>query len=106
VICLAVRTIWSRRRAAEQADRAALTAHLRRSNERQAELETLQFLLTTIKKRQTWDRIKCTIATAIPAFWILMIALRPYLPSWIHPLIQVIPAICIIAVFLNYTVFQ
>ncbi len=45
-----------RRRAAERPEGKALKAHLRRSNERQAELETLQFLLTTIKKRHTWDR--------------------------------------------------
>src|SRR2546425_4992464 len=95
-----------RRGAAEHADRAALAAHLRRSNERQAELETLQFLFTTIKKRHTWDRIKCTIATAIPAFWILMIALRPYLPSWLHPLLQGVPAIWTIAVSLAIPGFQ
>src|SRR5881628_1525862 len=80
-----------RRRAAEQAERKALTAHIRRSTERQAEIEALQFLLTTIRKRHTWDRIKCTIATAIPAFWILMIALRAYLPTWLHPLLQDVP---------------
>src|SRR6266705_4470786 len=95
-----------RRRAAERAEGTALKAHLRRSNERQAELETLQFLLTTIKKRHTWDRIKCTIATAIPAFWILMIALRPYLPSWLHPLLQDVPAIWTIAVSLAIADFQ
>src|SRR5213593_2290053 len=95
-----------RRRAAEQADRAALTAHLRRSNERQAELETLQFLLITIKKRHTWDRIKCTIATAIPAFWIVMIGLRAYLPTWLHPLLQDVPAIWTIAVSLAVAGFQ
>src|SRR2546429_9951108 len=94
------------RRAAEHADRAALAAHLRRSNERQAELETLRFLLTTIKKRHTWDRIKCTIATAIPAFWIVMISLRAYLPAWLHPLLQGVPAIWTIAVSLAIAGFQ
>src|SRR5213080_3397134 len=94
------------RRAAERAERNVLKAHLLRSNDRQAEIETLQFLLTSIKKRHTWDRIKCTIATAIPAFWILMIALRPYLPSWIHPLLQDVPAIWTIAVSLAIAGFQ
>src|SRR2546427_12778439 len=86
-----------RRRAAERPEGKALTTHLRRSTERQAEIEALQFLLTTIRKRHAWDRIKCTIATAIPAFWILMIALRSYLPSWLHPLLQDVPAIWTIA---------
>ncbi len=63
-----------RRRVAEDAEKGAWKAHIRRSTERQAEIEALQFLLTSIKKRHTWDRIKCTIATGIPAFWILMIA--------------------------------
>src|SRR6266702_6701411 len=95
-----------RRRASEKAGRAALKAHSRRSTERQAEIEALQFLLTSIKKRHTWDRIKCAIATAIPAFWILMIALRPYLPSWLHPLLQDVPAIWTIAVSLAIAGFQ
>ena len=95
-----------RRRAAERPEGKALKAHLRRSNERQAELETLQFLLTTIKKRHTWDRIKCTIATAIPAFWIVMIAVREYLPNWLHPLLQDVPAIWTIAVSLAVASFQ
>jgi len=95
-----------RRRAAERPEGKALKAHQRRYNERQAELETLQFLLTTIKKRHTWDRIKCTIATAIPAFWIVMIAVREYLPNWLHPLLQDVPAIWTIAVSLAVASFQ
>src|SRR2546428_76598 len=82
-----------RRQAVEHAEGRALKAHLHRNTERQAEVETLQFLLTSIKKRHTWDRIKCTIATGIPAFWILLIALRPYLPTWLHPLLDNVPAI-------------
>src|SRR5712691_7514745 len=93
-------------RATERLEGKAWTRHLRRSTERQAELEALQFLLTTIKKRHTWDRIKCTIATAIPAFWILMIALRSYLPTWLHPLLQNVPAIWTIAVSLAIAGFQ
>src|SRR6266705_987359 len=95
-----------RRRASEKAGRAALKAHSRRSTERQAEIEALQFLLTSIKKRHTWDRIKCAIATVIPAFWILMIALRPYLPTWLHPLLENVPAIWTIAVSLAIAGFQ
>src|SRR5213594_785030 len=95
-----------RRRAARHAERTALTTHPPRSNERQAEIEALQFLLTTIKKRHTWDRSKCTIATAIPAFWILMIALRPYLPSRLHALLHDVPAIWTIAVSLAIAGFQ
>ena len=95
-----------RRRAAERPEGKALTTHLRRSTERQAEIEALQFLLSTIKKRHTWDRIRCTIATAIPAFWILMIASRAYLPSWLHPLLQDVPAIWTIAASLAVAGFQ
>jgi len=62
--------------------------------------------LTSIKKRHTWDRIKCTIATGIPLFWILMIALKPYVPSWLHPLLQGVPAIWTIAVSLAIAGFQ
>jgi len=94
------------RRSAEQAEQNALKGRLRRSTERQAEIETLQFLLTSIKKRHTWDRIKCTIATGIPAFWILMIALRPYLPTWLHPLFESVPAVWTIAVSLAIAGFQ
>src|SRR5437667_37822 len=93
-------------RAAERAERKVWNAHLRRSNDRQAEIETLQFLLTSIKKRHTWDRIKCTIALGIPAFWILMIAFRPYLPTWLHPLLENVPAIWTIAVSLAIAGFQ
>ena len=95
-----------RRRATERLEGKAWTRHLRRSTERQAEIEALQLLLTTIKKRHTWDRIKCTIATAIPAFWILMIAFRAYLPTWLHPLVQDVPAIWTIGVSLAVAAFQ
>ena len=95
-----------RRPAAKRLEGKAWTRHLRRSTERQAEIEALQLLLTTIKKRHTWDRIKCTIATAIPAFWILMIAFRAYLPTWLHPLVQDVPAIWTIAVSLAVAAFQ
>src|SRR2546426_5628434 len=95
-----------RRQAVEHAEGRALKAHLHRNTERQAEVETLQFLLTSIKKRHTWDRIKCTIATGIPAFWILLIALRPYLPTWLHPLLDNVPAIWTIAVSLAIAGFQ
>ena len=95
-----------RRRASEKAERAALKAHSRRSTERQAEIEALQFLLTSIKKRHTWDRIKGTISTGIPAFWIPMIAFRPYLPTWLHPLLENVPAIWTIAASLAIAGFQ
>ena len=93
-------------RTAKQAEEDALKGHLRRSTDRQAEVEALQFLLTSIKKRHTWDRIKCTIATGIPAFWILMIALKPYLPTWLHPLLENVPAVWTIAVSLAIAGFQ
>src|SRR5881397_119106 len=95
-----------RRRVGEQAGGTQPTRHRRLSTERQAEIQALEFLLTTIRKRHTWDRIKCTIATAIPAFWILMIALRSYLPIWLHPLLQDVPAIWTIAVSLAVAAFQ
>src|SRR6266702_5243261 len=81
-------------------------AYPRRLNEREAEIATLQFLVTSVATRHKWDRIKCTIATGIPVFWILMIALRPYLPSWLHPLLQDVPAIWTIAVSLAIAGFQ
>ena len=95
-----------RRQAAEDAERRALKAHRGRSTERQAEIEALQFLLTSIRKRHTWDRIKGTIATGIPAFWIFMIALRPYVPTGLHPLLENVPAIWTIAVSLAVAGFQ
>src|SRR5436190_12502250 len=95
-----------RRRAAEQAERNVLKAHLHHATDRQAEIETLQFLLTSIRKRHTWDRIKCTIATGIPVFWIVMVALKPYIPSWLHPLLENVPAIWTIAVSLAIAAFQ
>ncbi len=81
-------------------------AYPRRLNEREAEIATLQFLVTSIATRHKWDRIKCTIATGIPVFWIVMIALKPYLPSWLHPLLQGVPAIWTIAVSLAIAGFQ
>src|SRR6266545_3602253 len=81
-------------------------AYPRRYSEREAEIATLQFLVTSITMRHTWDRIKCTIATAIPVFWILMIALKPYIPAWLHPLLQGVPAIWTIAVSLAIAGFQ
>src|SRR5207248_10545712 len=88
-----------RRRAAEQTERNVLKAHLRHPTDRQAEIVTLQFLLTSIKKRHTWDRFKCTIATGIPAFWILMIVLRPYLPTMLHSLLENVHVIWTFAVY-------
>ncbi len=95
-----------RRRSVPKVDRGTQPAYPRRPSAREAEIATLQFLLTSIKKRHTWDRIKCTIATGIPLFWILMIALKPYVPSWLHPLLQGVPAIWTIAVSLAIAGFQ
>jgi len=81
-------------------------AYPRRYSEREAEIATLQFLVTSITTRHKWDRIKCTIATGIPAFWIVMIALKPYLPIWLHPLLENVPAIWTIAVSLAIAGFQ
>jgi hypothetical protein len=98
--------------------RGRLKPQLRPSDERRVELETLRLLLTSMKKRHGWDRVKCTITTGIPAFWLLMIALRPYLPnivatsvppwlaSQIQPLFQDIPAVWTIAVSLAIAGFQ
>ncbi len=83
-----------------------LRGYARRSATQETEIETLQFLLTRIKKRHTWDWIKCTIATAIPVFWILMIGLKPYIPAWLHPLLQGVPAIWTIAASLAIAGFQ
>jgi hypothetical protein len=94
-----------RRQGAEDAERRTLKARRGRS-ERGAEIETLQFLLTSIKKRHAWDRIKGAISIGIPAFWILMIALRPYVPASLHPLIENVPAIWTIAVSLAVAGFQ
>ncbi len=95
-----------RRRASRDDDTTVLSAYPRRSTEREAEIATLQFLLISIRKRHTWDRIKCTIATGIPLFWILMVALRPYIPSWLHPLLENVPAIWTIAVSFAIAAFQ
>ncbi len=95
-----------------------METQLRPSDERRVELATLQLLLTSMKKRHGWDRIKCTITTGIPAFWLLMMAFRPYLPTtlatsvppWlaarIQPLLQDIPAVWTIAVSLAIAGFQ
>ncbi len=95
-----------RRRSVPEVDRGMRQAYPRRPSGREAEIATLQFLLTSIKRRHTWDRVKCTIATGIPVFWILMIALKPYVPSWLHPLLQGVPAIWTIAVSLAIAGFQ
>ena len=41
-----------------------------------------------------------------PRVLILMIALRPYLPTWLHPLLENVPAIWTIAVSLAIAGFQ
>src|SRR6266498_2529419 len=95
-----------RRRSVPEVDRRMRTAYPRRLSEREAEIATLQFLMTSLTTRHTWDRIKCTIATGIPVFWILMIALKPYVPSWLHPLLENVPAVWTIAVSLAIAAFQ
>jgi len=87
-------------------------------NERQAELAMFRVLLTSMKQRHAWDRIKCAIATGIPAFWILMIVARPHfpavfaasVPAWlsapVQPLLADIPAIWTIAISLAVAGFQ
>lgn len=95
-----------------------MNVRLRPSDERQAEIAMFRVLLTTMKKRHAWDRIKCAIATGIPAFWILMIVLRPHLPAivaspfpaWLadqlQPLLEDIPAIWTIVISLSIAGFQ
>ena len=95
-----------RRRAVQEVGGWRREPYPRRFNEREAEIATLQFLVTSITTRHRWDRIKCTIATGIPVFWIVMIALKPYLPIWVHPLLQGVPAIWTIAVSLAIAAFQ
>jgi len=87
-------------------------------NEREAELAMFRVLLTTMKKRYIWDRIKCAIATGIPAFWILVIGLRPHVPAsiatsvppWlsapIQPFLEDVPAIWTIAISIAIAGFQ
>ncbi len=92
--------------------------YLRPSDEREADIEMFRFLLASVKKRHAWDRIKCAIATGIPAFWILLILSRPYVPAvvsdsfpaWlaaqVQPLLEQTPAIWTIAVSLAIAGFQ
>lgn len=92
--------------------------HSRVSEEREAELAMFQVLLTSMKKRHVWDRIKCAIATGIPAFWILIIALGPLVPAsiagsvppWltasVQPVLEAVPAIWTVAVSLAIAGFQ
>src|SRR5207247_3363935 len=76
-----------KRQAGPEVGRGTPEAYPRRFSEREAEIATLQFLVTSIRKRHTWDRIKCTMATGVPVFWIVMVALKPFIPSWLHTLI-------------------
>lgn len=90
----------------------------RHSDEREADIEMLQFLLASMKKRHAWDRIKCAVATAIPAFWILVVLARPYVPAvpsgtfpaWlagqVRPLLEDAPAIWTIVISLAISGFQ
>jgi hypothetical protein len=57
--------LW-KRRAAEDVARGASKAHPRRSSERQAEIEALQFLLSSITKRHTWDRSSARLRREFP----------------------------------------
>lgn len=102
----------------EPVERGTQNRPSRVSSEREAELAMFRVLLTSMKKRHAWDRIKCAIATGIPAFWILMIGVGPYVPaaittsvpSWlsasIQPVFQDVPAIWTIAVSLAIAGFQ
>lgn len=90
----------------------------RNSTERQAEIAMFRFLLESMKKRHTWDRIKCAIATGIPAFWVLVILVGPHLPAFlatavppwlasqVQPLLEDVPAIWTIAITLAIAGFQ
>ena len=110
--------ILGKSRTLEEDERGSTSGRLRPSDERQAEIAMFRLLLTSMKKRHAWDRIKCTIATGIPAFWILMIGLRPHLPAilanplpaWlagpIQPLWENTPAIWTIAISLAIAGFQ
>lgn len=87
-------------------------------DERRAEIAMFRLLLTSLKRRHAWDRIKCVIATGIPTFWVLMIGLRPHLPSafsisvpsWlaaqVQPFLEDIPAIWTVAISLAVAGFQ
>jgi len=75
-------------------------------------------LLASIKRRHAWDWIKCVIATGVPVFWVLVIALRSLLPAaaatsippWlavqVGPLLEDIPAMWAIAISLVVASFQ
>src|SRR5688572_26284719 len=92
--------------------------HSRASDERAAEIEMFRVLLESMKKRHVWDRIKCAIATGIPAFWILLILLRAHIPPVIsaavpplladsvRPVLEDVPAIWTVAVSLAIAGFQ
>jgi hypothetical protein len=81
-------------------------------SDRDAELAMFQVLLTSLNKRHAWDRIKCAIATGIPAFWISIIILKPQIepaispavPPWLGatmaPLLERVPAAWTVAVSL------
>lgn len=106
------------RQAAERVRRGIKRSPSRPSSDREAELAMLQVLLTSLKKRYAWDRIKCAIATGIPAFWVSVLILRPHLPaalstaapSWLAatmaPFWENVPAGWTIAVSLAVAGFQ
>jgi hypothetical protein len=87
-------------------------------SDRDAELAMFQVLLTSLNKRYVWDRIKCAIATGIPAFWISIILLRPNLepavspavPPWLGatmaPLLEHVPAAWTVAVSVAIAALQ
>lgn len=90
----------------------------RPSDEREAEIAMLRFLLDSMKKRHAWDRLKGAVATAIPIFWIVLIVSRPFVPpalsdafpAWIvssvQPLLEQTPAVWTVAVSLAIAGFQ
>lgn len=102
----------------EPVTRGRGSKHSRESDERAAELAMFRVLLESMKKRHVWDRIKCAIATGIPAFWILIIVLGPFMPpavatavpSWMaasfQPVLEDVPAIWTIAISLAIAGFQ
>ena len=110
--------VRGQRTTAENTEAGRVGGRVRSPDERQVEIDMFRVLLTSLKKRYTWDRIKCAIATGIPAFWIVMLVLRPHLsavlltsvPSWLaapaQPLLEDIPAIWTIAISLAVAGFQ
>lgn len=110
--------ILGRRRTVDDVEEATLIGHLRPSDERQAEIAMFRFLLNSMRKRHSWDRIKCALATGIPAFWILTIVLRPQIPAvlsnsfptWlsaqVQPHLEETPAIWTIIISLAIAGFQ